>query len=138
MTASGRRGGSRRDRVGAGALGADAEALAVEADDRAPARGHRVDLHHRRPDAHARDLGVEGALEGAGVVGDVGRGTAHVEADDAVEPGERRGLGRAHDAAGRAGEDRVLFWNSRASTKPPFDCMNISRTSPASPATRST
>ena len=94
--------------IGAGTLRADAEALAVEADDRAAAGGHGVDLHHRRPDAHAGDLGVEGALEGAGIVGDVGRGAAHVEADDPLEPGQRRGLGGADDAAGRAGQDRVL------------------------------
>ncbi len=94
--------------IGAGTLGADAEALAVEADDRAAAGGHGVDLHHRRPDPHARDLGVEGALEGAGIVGDVGRGAAHVEADDPVEPGQGRGLGGTDDAAGRAGQDGVL------------------------------
>ena len=75
--------------IGAGTLGPDAEALAVEGDDRAAAGGHGVDLHHRRAHPHARDLGVEGALEGAGIVGDVGRGAAHVEADDPLEAGQR-------------------------------------------------
>ena len=39
-----------------------------------------------------------------------------------------------------AGPDRIasLPWNRRASTSPPLLCMNISRTSPVSPATRST
>jgi len=41
-------------------------------------------------------------------VGDVGRGAAHVEADDPVEPGQRRRSGGADDAAGRAGEDSIL------------------------------
>ena len=97
-----------RARVGAGTLGADPEALAVEADDRSAAGRHGVDLHHRRPDPHARDLGVERPLERAGIMGDVGRGAAHVEADDPVEARQRRGPGGADDAAGRAGEDRVL------------------------------
>jgi hypothetical protein len=39
-----------------------------------------------------------------------------------------------------AGPDRIasLPWKRRASTSPPFDCMNISRVRPVSPATRST
>ena len=81
---------------------------AVEAADRAAARGHGVDAHHRRAQPDARDLGDERALVLAGVVGDVGRRAAHVEADDAVEAGEPRHLDRADDAAGRARQDRVL------------------------------
>ena len=53
--------------IGAGTLGPDAEALAVEADDRAAARRDRVDLHHRRTDAYPRHLGIKGALEGTGL-----------------------------------------------------------------------
>ena len=41
-------------------------------------------------------------------MGDVGRGAAHVEADDALEPGLPPGLGHADDAAGRARQDGVL------------------------------
>ena len=39
-----------------------------------------------------------------------------------------------------AGPDRIasLPWNMRASTSPPFDCMNISRVSPSASASRST
>ena len=88
--------------IGARTLGADPEALAVEADDRPAAGGHGVDLHHRRADADAGHLGVEGALEGAGIMGDVGRGATHVEADDLLQPGQGRGLGGTDDAAGRA------------------------------------
>ena len=45
---------------------------------------------------------IERALVLAGVVRDVGRRAAHVEADDPVEAGEPRHLDRADDAAGRA------------------------------------
>ena len=39
-----------------------------------------------------------------------------------------------------AGPERIesLPWKRRASVRPPLDCMNISRTSPSSPATLST
>ncbi|GBD41956.1 hypothetical protein HRbin39_01343 [bacterium HR39] len=94
--------------IGAGALGSDAEARAVEGDDGAAARGHRVDPHHGRAQPHAGDLGLEGALVLAGVVRHVGGGAAHVEADDAPETGEPGRLHRTHHAAGRAGEDGVL------------------------------
>ena len=50
----------------------------------------------------------------AGVERDVGRGAAHVEADDLVEPRHRRGARRADDAAGRAGQDRVLALEAAA------------------------
>ena len=70
-----------RSRVGAGAVGPDAEARAVEMQDRAAARGHGMDQHHRRAHAHAGDLGLERALVLAIEVRDVGRGAAHVEAD---------------------------------------------------------
>ena len=41
-------------------------------------------------------------------MGDVGRGAAHVEADDPVEAGLAGGARHADDAARRAGQDRVL------------------------------
>ena len=41
-------------------------------------------------------------------MGDVGRGAAHVERDDASVARVRRGLGRAHDAAGGSRQDGVL------------------------------
>ena len=88
--------------------GADPEARAVEDQDRAAAGRHGVDRHHRRAQAHARHLGLERALVGAGEVGDIGRGAAHVEGDDPLEPGERGDPHGADDAAGRPGQDRVL------------------------------
>ena len=99
---------ARRARIGAGGVRADAEPCAVEMQDRAAARRHRVDRHHRRAHAHAGDRGLEGALEAAGVQRDIGRRAAHVEADDLVEPRHRRGARRADDAAGGTGQDRVL------------------------------
>ncbi len=97
-----------RPRIGAGRIRTDAQARAVVMQDRAAAGRDRVDQHHRRPHAHAGDLGLEGALIGAVEMGDVGRGAAHVEADDALEPRRAPGLDHADDAAGRARQDRVL------------------------------
>ena len=97
-----------RSRIGAGRVRADAEARAVEMQDRAAAGRDRVDQHHRRAHAHARDLGLERALVLAVVVRHVGRGAAHVEADQAVEAGLAAGLRHADHAAGGTGEDRVL------------------------------
>ena len=97
-----------RPRIGAGAVGADAEARAVEMQHRAAARRHRVDQHHRRAHAHARHLGLERALVFAVEMRHVGRGAAHVEADQPVEAGLAPGLRHADHAAGRPREDRVL------------------------------
>ena len=97
-----------RARIGAGRFRPDPEAGAIEGQDRAAARGHGVDRHHRRPHAHARDLALEAALERAGIVGDVGRRAAHVEGDDLLEAGERADPHGADDAARRPRQDRVL------------------------------
>ena len=94
--------------IGAGGSGADAKARAVEREDRAAAGGDGMDLHHRRAHAHARDFGLEGALEFAVEMGDVGRSAAHVEADDALEPGADAGPRHRHHAARGARQDRVL------------------------------
>ena len=94
--------------IGAGRVGADAEARAVEVQDRAAAGRDRVNEHHRRAHAHARDLGLERALVFAVVMRHVGRGAAHVEADQLLEAGFAAGLGHADHAAGGAGQDRVL------------------------------
>jgi hypothetical protein len=75
---------------------------------RAAAGRNRMDEHHRRPHPHARDLGLEGAFVFAIKVRHVGRGAAHVEADQILEAGFTAGLGHADHAAGRAGQDRVL------------------------------
>ena len=97
-----------RPRIGAGRVRPDAKARAVEMQDRAAAGRDGVDQHHRRAHAHAGDLGLEGALVLAVIVRHVGRGAAHVEADQAVEAGFASGLGHADHAAGGAGQDRIL------------------------------
>ena len=97
-----------RPGIGAGRVRADAEARAVEMQDRAAAGRDRVDEHHRRAHAHARDLGLERALVFAVEMRHVGRGAAHVEADELLEAGLAAGLRHADHAAGRTGQDRVL------------------------------
>ena len=99
---------ARRPGIRARAVRPGAQPRAVEAEDRAAARGHGVDAHHRRAHAHAGHLRLERALELAGEVRHVGRRTAHVEADDVAEVGQLRRAHHADDAAGRAGQDRVL------------------------------
>ena len=98
----------RRSRMRAGRIRAYLEAALVEMQDRAAAGSHRVDAHHRRADTHARDFRIQRPLVGAGIVGDIGRGAAHVEADDLFLAGQARGFGHADDAAGRARQDRIL------------------------------
>ena len=97
-----------RSGIGAGRVRADAETGAVEMQDRAAAGGDRVDEHHRRAHAHAGDFGFEGALVFAVKVRDIGRGAAHVEADQVLEAGLSAGLRHADHAAGRARENGVL------------------------------
>ena len=75
---------ARGSRVRSGRLRSHPVAGAVERADRAAARRHSVDHHHRCAHAHPRHQRLEGALVGAVVVGDVGRGPAHVERDDAL------------------------------------------------------
>ena len=72
-----------RSRIGAGRIRPDAEARAVEMQDRAAAGRDSVDQHHRSAHPHARDLGLECALVFAVEMRHVGRGAAHVEADQA-------------------------------------------------------
>ncbi len=91
-----------------GAVRPDPEAGAVIMADRAAAGRDGVDLEHRRPHPHPGDDRLVGSLVGAGMMRDVGRGAAHVEADHPVEPGLRGGLRHSDDSAGRTGQDRVL------------------------------
>ena len=95
-------------RIGAGGLRPHPEARAVEMQDRTTAGRHGVDRHHRCAHAHARHRRLERAFERTRIQRDVGRGAAHVETDDMIEPRHRRGARRTDDAAGRAGQDRVL------------------------------
>ena len=119
---------ARRAGIGAGRIRPDAEARAVEMQDRAAAGRDRVDQHHRRAHAHARDLGLEGALVLAVVMRHVGRGAAHVEADERGRSRPRAPVS-AMPTTPPAGPDRIasLPWNSSAAVSPPDDIMNISR-----------
>ena len=97
-----------RARIGAGRIGPDAEARAVEMQDRAAAGRDGMDQHHRRAHAHAGDLGLERALVFAVEMRHVGRGAAHVEADEAIETRLPSGFRHSDHAAGGTGQDRVL------------------------------
>ena len=114
--------------IGAGRIRAGAEASGLEVQDRAAAGRDGVDAHHRRADAHAGDLGVEGALIVAVIMGDVGRGAAHVEADDLVEAGELAPSRpcRRRRRPGRTGS-RPCPGSVSAAVRPPDDIMNIRR-----------
>jgi hypothetical protein len=61
------------------------------------------------------------------IVADIGRGAAHVEADELVEA--RPFAVSTMPTTPPAGPDRMasLPWNRSASVSPPDDCMNISR-----------
>ena len=61
-----------------------------------------MQAHHRRAQTHAGDLGVKAAFEGAGIVGHIGRGAAHVEADQMLKPGFAPDLGHADHSARRS------------------------------------
>ena len=97
-----------RPGLGAGRIGSRAEAQAIVVQDRAPAGGDGVDVEHRHAQADAGDLRGLDALQFARVVSDIGGRAAHVEGDDAVEPGPSRRRHAADQTAGRAGEDAVL------------------------------
>ena len=84
----------------AGRLGPDPQAAAVEREQRAAAGRDRVHVDDGCANPDARYLGRIGSLELAGEVGDVGRRSAHVKADDALEAGGLRDPGHAHHAAG--------------------------------------
>ncbi len=91
-----------RARIGAGAIGADAETRAVEMQDRAAAGGDRVNEHHGRAHAHAGDFGLKRALVFAVEMGDICRCAAHVEADQPVEAGLLSRFRHADHATGRS------------------------------------
>ena len=76
--------------------------------DRTAAGGNRMNEHHRRAHAHAGDFGFESALVFAVEMRHVGRGAAHVEADQMLKAGLSAGLRHADHAAGGAGENGVL------------------------------
>ncbi len=60
-------------------------------------------------------------------MGDVGRGAAHVEADDRWKPAARPVS--AKPTTPPAGPERIasLPWNKEAAVRPPEDIMNMTR-----------
>ena len=64
--------------------------------------------HHRGAHAHAGNLGLERAFVLAVEVRDVGRRTAHVEADQVREAGLAPALRHSDHAGGRPGQNRIL------------------------------
>ena len=107
-----------RSRIGAGGIGADAEARAIIDEDRTAARRYGMDQHHRRAHAHAGDHALEGPLVHAVEMADIGRRAAHVEADDAGEACDACRLHRADHAACRTGEDGVLAFEQMRRREP--------------------
>ncbi|CKU30688.1 Uncharacterised protein [Mycobacterium tuberculosis] len=86
---------------------------------RPAAGGHRVDVQHRRAQPDPGNLGREDAFVLAGVVRHVGRGAAHVEANNMIEAGQRRHPHHADDAAGRTRQNRVLAAEVPGLRQPP-------------------
>src|SRR5262249_60496020 len=89
----------RGPRISAGRVRTDTVPAAVEVQDRTAAGGDRVDAHHGGPHPYPGDGRLELPPELATVVGDVGRGTSHVEADDPVEAGGGGGTRHADPPA---------------------------------------
>jgi hypothetical protein len=104
-TASAIAGGAR---ISACRVGTDPQPRAIEMQNGAATGRHRVDRHHRRAHPHAGDLGFEGALETAGIQRHIGRGAAHVEADDRAQTGHLGSARGPDDPARRAGQNGVL------------------------------
>ena len=94
--------------IGTGAVGTDTKPCAVEMQDGPAARRHRVDVHHRSTQPHARNLGFEHAFELAIKVTDVGGRAAHVKADNLVKPSLCRRFHHTHHAARRPGQNAVF------------------------------
>ncbi len=105
-------------RVGPGRVGADPVAPSVEVQDGPSAGRDGVDTHHGRAHPHPCHLGAEFAFELARVVGDVGGGAAHVEADDPVVAGLGGRAHHADHAARGTGEHGVLAPEVRGLAQP--------------------
>ena len=66
-----------------------------------------MDLQHRSLQAHARDFAFDDAFQFAGVVPDIGRSTAHIEADQFSARDSAADRDAADDAARRTGEQAI-------------------------------
>ena len=96
-----------RPRHRAGGLGADAEAGAVESQDRSAPRRHGVQGDHGDAQTDAAQLGPVGAGYAAVQEAHVGGRAAHVEPQHTPIPGARADAGRADGARGGTGEHAV-------------------------------
>ena len=128
-----------RPRVGARRLRPDAEAHAVEAADRAAAGRDGVDLHHRRADADAGDDASRRPARSARRSATRRSRCRPCRSRSAFRHGRRwpRPCRRRRrpDPTG----SRPCRGTTRASARPPFDCMKWRPVRPARPAeTRST
>ena len=102
-----------RARHRAGAVRPDPEPAAVIMADRSAAGRDRVDFEHRRANPDAGDRTLAGPLIASGEMGDVRRGAAHVEPDQALLARLGAGPRHADDAAGGPRQDRVLAAEGR-------------------------
>jgi len=96
-----------RPRNRGSALGSDEQAHAVEAAERAAPGGDAMDPHHRRLYPHARNEGLEAAVDFARAKQRyVGRRPAHVEPDSAIEARGGRDASGPDHPPGRPREQR--------------------------------
>ena len=98
----------RRTGIGTGRIRSDAEPAAIRMQDRPAPRGDSVDAHHRGADADTGHFGVKRPFIFARRMRHVGRGAAHVKADNLGVARLSRRLHHADHATRRAGQDRVL------------------------------
>ena len=98
---------ARRPWVGARRGRTDLQAAVGETQQRAAARRDRLDVHERRLQPDAVDLGGEAPRDRASRETDVCRRPAHVEADESARTVRRAGRNHAHDAARGPGQHAV-------------------------------
>ncbi len=75
---------------------------------RASASGDGMNIQHWHTHLHAGHLGVEAAFIDACIVGDIGRSSTHIKADNLVMAGVLCGFDRSDNAACRAGKNGVF------------------------------
>ena len=94
---------ARRPGVCTGRVRANPKTGAIKIQDRPSARRDGVDMHHRGAHADASDQGFKCPLIFAVIVRHIGRGAAHIEADNFAETRHRRGPDHADHPTGRSG-----------------------------------
>ena len=76
--------------------------------DRPAAGGHRVNMNHGGPHSHPGYLGFVGAFKLTGVMGDIGRGAAHVETNQPIKTCCLSGTYHAHHATRRPRKQSIF------------------------------